>query len=369
MTDDNLLMPAGAVLVHVGPYKTGTSDLQMALHVRRDVLVDHGVCYPGTAYRHLRPSAALLGRSPRGIGHVEVEEWDALVAEVKAAFPHRSVISSEGLSSANTAQVAKLVDDLGGEHVYAVAVARRLDRLLPSVWQEQVKSANEVRPYDDWLDSMLARDLDKKSGRTFWHAHGLKDFLDSWSSVLPREQIVVIVGDERDRGLLTRTFEQFLGLPERLLSAGDRPNSSLSWEKTEVYRRLNEIFDEQGWSNRERRRYLQRGMLSALRDHPPTRGEVRLPRLDAARAQRVLELSRERAALVRDAGVRVVGDPDALLSDDILEDAPDVMPPAPELVGVDAAALAIEGILRIAFKNDPQARRRQAERQSRATAS
>jgi hypothetical protein len=368
MTDD-LRMPAGAVLVHVGPYKTGTSDLQMALHVRRDELVGHGVCYPGTAYRHMRPSAALLERSPRGVGHVDMEEWDALVAEVKAASPHRSVISSEGLSSANAGQVAKLVADLGRENVHAVAVARRLDRLLPSVWQERVKSSNEVRAYDDWLDRVLARDLDKKAAQTFWHAHGLTDFLDVWGSVLPREQIVVIVGDESDRGLLTRTFEGFLGLPAGLLSAGDRPNSSLSWEKTEVYRRLNEIFDEHGWSNRERRRYLQRGMLGALRDLPPTTGEVRIPRLDAARAQRVAELSRERAALVRDAGVRVVGDPGDLLSDDILDGAPETMPPAPELVGVDAAALAIEGILKIAFKDDPLAQRRLRERKPGRTAS
>jgi hypothetical protein len=351
MTDDEMLLPAGAVVVHVGPYKTGTSALQMAFHNRREELASHGVCYPGTAYRHMRPSAALLGRSPRGVGKVPMREWQGLVDEVTRAEPARAVISSEAFSSANPEQVARIVSDLGAERVYPVAVCRRLDRLLPSVWQERVKSSNEVRSYTEWLDPVLAQDLDDKPARTFWRAHGLADFLDAWRAVLPPEQVVVIVGDEQDRTLMPRTFERLLGLPTGLLDAEDRPNSSLSWEKIELYRRMNQVFDEQGWSNRDRRKFLQRGMLNGLRDVPATEADVAIPRLDAARSRRVAELSRERAALVRDSGARVIGDPDALLVD-VAADAPGELPDEPRTVTVEAAARAIEGVLALALRQE-----------------
>lgn len=358
MIDDDLRLPPGAVLVHVGPYKTGTSALQMALHTRRAELAAHGVSYPGTTYRHMRPSAAVLGRGPRGVGRVPIEEWDRLVAEVKEAAPRRSVVSSEGFAAADADQVVRIADDLGRDHVHVLAVARRLDRLLPSVWQERVKSSNEIRPYADWLDPVLAVDADDRPARGFWHAHGLSAFLDAWRAVLPPERIVLVVGDERDHRLLPRILEHLLGLPSDFLRTEDRPNSSLSWDRVELYRRLNELAAVRGWSNAERRQYLQKAMLPGLRDADADDVPVRIPQLDAARAQRVAALSRERAALVCDSGVTVVGDPNALLVDEPEADPTGALADPPTTVSVEAAARAVEGVVAMALRRE-RARRRQ----------
>lgn len=357
MTDDDQRLPPGAVLVHVGPYKTGTSAIQMALHTRRAELDDHGVAYPGTTYRHMRPSAAVLGRGPRGVGRVPIQEWDQLVADVREAAPRRSVVSSEGFAAAKPEQVEQIADDLGRDHVHVLAVARRLDRLLPSVWQERVKSSNETRPYADWLDPVLAVDLDDRPAQAFWHAHGLSAFLEAWGAVLPPERIVLVVGDERDHRLLPRTFEHLLGLPSDFLRADDRPNSSLSWDRVELYRRLNEIFGERGWSNAERRQYLQKAMLPGLRDAGKDDLPVRIPPLDAARARRVAELSRDRAALVEQSGVTVIGDPKTLLVDEPEPDPTGALADAPTTVSVEAAARAVEGVVAMALRRERSGRR------------
>ena len=87
------------MLVHIGPYKTGTTAIQSRLHAHRPALAEHGVTYPGTYHRQMRPSWALLGRSRVGEADVPAGEWDAMVEEVRAR-PGRVVISSEDFSSA-----------------------------------------------------------------------------------------------------------------------------------------------------------------------------------------------------------------------------------------------------------------------------
>src|SRR3954452_18643281 len=92
------LLPERAVLVHIGPYKTGTTAIQSSLHEHRERLVAQGVTYPGRYHRQMRPSWGLLGRSRVGEADVPEDEWDDLVDEVRSA-PGRVVISSEDFAS------------------------------------------------------------------------------------------------------------------------------------------------------------------------------------------------------------------------------------------------------------------------------
>ncbi len=85
LDDAGLRLPPGSILVHVGPFKTGSSALQMALHSRRAELREHGVLYPGTTYRPRREIAAVMGRGPRGVPAVPAREWDDFVGEIHAA--------------------------------------------------------------------------------------------------------------------------------------------------------------------------------------------------------------------------------------------------------------------------------------------
>lgn len=347
------LLPDRAVLVHIGPYKTGTTAIQTSLHDHRSELLEHGITYPGTYHRQMRPSWALLGRSRVGEARVPEREWDALVDEVREA-DGRVVISSEDFASARPQQIRRLVDDLGPDRVHVLIVARRLDKLLPSAWQERVKSVNETRTYDAWLREVLAREREGAAARTFWHNHGLQTLLDRWTPALPPERVVVLVSDEEDRRLQPATFETLLGLPEGTLTPGPHANTSLSMERIELCRQVNAAVEERGWSGSRRLNAPRRALLAGLRSAPRHDFETAIPPLPAWTGPRLVELSEERAASVdqagANAGVRVLGDPG------LLRYVPD--PDAPELAGppvvlpTEAAAAAIEHALAGMLKRD-----------------
>jgi hypothetical protein len=344
--DADLLLPSGAILVHVGPFKTGSSSLQMALHTRREEVLAHGVLYPGTGYRHLREIASLMGRGPRGVPTVPPEEWAAFVAEIHHADAPRTVVSSEGLSTAGPKIVARLVGDLGADRVHAVRVERRLDRLLPSAWQERIKSSNETRTFPEFLDDVLAADPATSQGKraSFWAAHSLERYLERWRPVLPADRIHVVVADERHPAATSAVFERLLGLPTGMLDPMQRPNSSLSWNQVELCRRLNEVFDVHGWPDRLRRRTLQGALLPGLRDAGPSADDVRIPAVSGDHLRRTAELSAQRIDLLANSGIDVIGDPEPTrVSYDGSAEVPE--PEAPRTISIEAVVHAVEQLM------------------------
>lgn len=352
------LLPDRAVLVHIGPYKTGTTAIQSSLHEHRAELLDHAVTYPGNYHRQMRPSWALLGRSRVGEPAVGEREWDAMVDEVRAAAG-RVVVSSEDFASARPAHIRRLVDDLGAERVHVLIVARRLDKLLPSAWQERVKSVNETRTYDVWLREVLGHDRSGDAARTFWHNHGLQTLVERWRSALPPDRVIVLVSDEDDHRLQATAFERLLGLPEGTLTPGPHTNTSLSMERIELCRRVNVAAEARGWIGSRKLNAPRRAMLAGLRSVPLQEFESLIPPLPGWTGRRLVELSDERARSVADSGVRVLGDPD-LLRYTPDPDAPDLGEP-PSVLPTAAAASAIEhalaGMLR---REEHRARARRA---------
>lgn len=270
------LLPDRAVLVHIGPYKTGTTAIQSSLHEHRAELSEHGVTYPGSYHRQMRPSWALLGRSRVGEAAVPRREWDAMVDEVRAA-EGRVVISSEDFSSARPAQVSQLVEDLDPERVHVLIVARRLDKLMPSAWQERVKSVNETRTYGEWLTEVLDPDHRGEAARTFWHNHGLAALVERWRAALPAEQVIVLVNDEDDRRVQPSAFERLLGLPEGVLTPGPHVNTSLSMERIELCRQVNVAAEARGWVGSRKLNAPRRAMLAGLRAAPRAEFESLIP--------------------------------------------------------------------------------------------
>ncbi len=351
------LLPERAVLVHIGPYKTGTTAIQSSLHAHRDELGAHGVTYPGSYHRQMRPSWALLGRSRIGEADVPESEWDGLVDEVRAATG-RVVISSEDFASARPKHVRKLVEDLGAERVHVLVVARRLDKLLPSAWQERVKSVNETRTYDAWLREVLGTDREGEAARVFWHNHGLQSLVERWTAALPPEQVVVLVNDESDRRLQPSTFERLLGLGEGSLTPGPHVNTSLSMERIELCRQLNLAAEARGWVGLRQLNGPRRAMLAGLRAAPTADFETLIPPLPAWTGPRLVELSDERARWVTESGVQVIGDPELLrYTGD--PDAPELGVP-PTVLPVEAAASAITQTLAGVLKREEARSRRRA---------
>ena len=354
------------MLVHLGPYKTGTTAIQTSLGIHREDLRRHGVLYPGTDHRQFRPGWALLGRSPRGVEPVPMSAWEEMVEEIRESDLARVCISTEDLASAKPEHVARLAEDIGADRIRVLMTVRRLDKLLPSAWQQRVKSSNEALSYDEWLRTVLADEPPTKGpGHTFWFNHGVANIMERWSGSIPAEQFVLLVADESDRNQQMRTFEQLLDVPAETLTPGPRDNSSLTLDRIELLRRVNQIFDERGWDDSHRRRLSNQGMLNGLRAAAPDDRESPIPWLPLWAAERVAELSADRVEEVAGSGALVIGDPESLRFS--VGEHHEDFGEFPQSVSLEVAARAVEGVVEAALKLERRARKA-AAKQAKAAA-
>lgn len=334
-------LPADAILLHIGPYKTGSTAIQQALSDQREVLAEHGVYYPDGWRRLFREGHSLMQWSPRGRPVPPVSVWDDFAAGIRARTDQRVCLSTEDFGRIREpAKSRKVVEDLGVDRLHVIAVARAYHRLMPSHWQERVKS-HERRSYDEWLRELLETDDSHEVHRSFWTSHDLEFMAARWLDRLPPERFTVVVTDDSDRDLLPRTFEQLLGLPEGLLSPAESTNASLSMNAVEVLRQVNGTFEERGWPDRDYVRLVQEGMVRELQGAGRSTGDVAVPALPGWARPLVAERSRRRVEFLEALGVQVVGDPACLLLPD--EPAADEADLAPDRISVDAAARAVSG--------------------------
>jgi hypothetical protein len=251
--------------------------------------------------------------------------------------------------------VERIVADLGGDRVHVVAVARRLDKLLPSQWQERVKSHDRIG-YEDWLRAVLGTDETHFSYKNFWASHDLVRTFDRWAPTVGRDRFRLVVSEEGQHDLLPRVFERMLALPEGLLQLAPYRNQSLTMNGTELVRRLNEIFEDRSWPDELYFPMLQRGLMQALIEAPTPEHEHPIPPLPAWAAERVAELTERRARLLAERDVHIVGDLDALRP----AQGTDSAPQTPDRLAVESAALAVTGAIEGALK---YRRRRQRARE------
>jgi hypothetical protein len=352
MTSDVEALPPGGVLLHIGPYKTGTTAIQVSLHQHRGDLAAHGVLYPGTSTRQRRASWAAVGRTPRGSKPVGMGSWRRMLREIEESNAQRVVVSSEDFTSAPPDRVRAIVDDLGRDRIHVLMVIRPLEKLLPSAWQQRIKSSRETLTLDAWLQEVLERPDGRKS-RIFWSNEGVDALVERYAAEVPRDRISIIVSDESDRTQQMRTFECLLGLPAELLTPGPHANTSLSLDRTELLRRVNELADERAWSDSTARALIHGGMLADLRTQPAEPDERPIPGIPAWAVDRVAELNRERADAVRASGCRVIGDPDTL----VVPPEPGEPEPPPEHVSLALAAASVAGVVDAAGRREERVER------------
>lgn len=351
--ESGLLLPEAARLVHIGPHKTGSTAIQVSLHRARHELARHDVYYAGNAARPRKAGWAIgLRGLPEGSERPPMRHWDELVRAVEAAGRRRVAISNEDFGRAKKPQVQTIVDDLGGDRVHVVAVARRLDRYLPSQWQERVKAGDD-RPYDQWLRLVLDRQAEKFDWdrRNVWHSHDIGALITRWVEIVGEQRFTLIVSDESDRSTLPRTFEAMLGLPPETLELHpDRSNRGLTWGETELVRGVNLVAAERDWSRDQRKKFVRQGILADLQSRPASSVGARTPPLPDWAVDQVRELSERRIDTIRSLGVRVVGDPEVMrVPDDIEVGSPTQEPP---VLGPETAAAAVAAVMDLAFRGE-----------------
>lgn len=332
--------------MHIGPHKTGSTAIQVALVEAGETLAAHGVAYvTGASHRPRKAGWALGIRGrPAGTEQPPIEHWERFAQAVAAARHPRVCVSNEDFGRATPEQIDQVVDDLGGHRVHVVAVARRLDRYLPSQWQERVKAGDE-RPYDEWLRIVLDTDDPEQDWdrRNVWFSHDVEALVTRWVDKVGPDRFTLIVGDEADRDQLPRTFEAMLGLPVGTLKPNPaKSNRGLSWAETELIRTVNQTVADRGWTRPQRRRFLVKGVLADMQGRPAPDGPKSPPLPEWAR-DRLRELSDRRVEQVRSLGVRVVGDPEVLRMPADVPTAP--TPLEPPALPIEVAANAIAAVM------------------------
>ncbi len=349
----DLPLPKGALLLHIGPYKTGSTALQVALHNARPQLAEHGVVYPGAWRRVMREGWAVLRWTPRARKVPPIAVWQELVREVREASDKRVCLSNEDFGSVKSPKAVEIVQDLGGERVHVVAVDRRFDKLLPSAWQERVKGY-DPRSYDEWLRAVLDGTPDDPAHRAFWASHDLQRMVEQWAPAVGHDRFIVIVTDDSDRNRLLRAFEQMLGLPTGMLELGSESNPSLSMNAAELIRRVNVTFAAKGWPDLVYHHMMQRGVIRDLMYAPRSEVDQRIPPLPRWAVERIAELSEERISTINSLGVRVIGDPECLRVPTAGADNPaEIVPPS--LISIDQAEAAVRGAVEGALRLQAQA--------------
>jgi hypothetical protein len=302
-------LPAGSRLVHIGPPKTGTTTLQRAMHREREAMARHGVRYAGPTSRPQEAVFELIIGSARRPDH-PMTRWIELVRDVEAAGGMRVCISNEELAAADDERAVRVVHDLGGPSVHVVSAVRRLDKLLPSQWQQRLKRRPGIPPFETWLEIVLSEKSDDPQWVHFWSHHDLRETARRWIAAGPGH-VSFIVLDESDPGFLPSTFEQLLGLRSGLLTDGPQDlNRSLTSEESLLLQKLSAMASERGWSLRQYAE-LVRPLRMSLQGRPPGAHGRPIVIPTWARA-RIEELTLERRDVLLDSGARVIGDLDSL---------------------------------------------------------
>jgi hypothetical protein len=338
-------LSANAVLLHIGPHKTGTTAIQSSLNAVRDSLGEHSVAYLGTERFRERAPLGLLGRSGRaGIRTPQRKDWDALVEEVRRRPDQRVVLSSERYCWALSPKIREILDAFGRDRVHVVITLRPIDRILPSQWQMSVQGGLTT-PYQQWLEGVFSTANPKPLvARSFWRRQAHGALVRRWAKAVGKNNVTAIVVDEQDRTMLPNAFASMLGLPEGLLvPVAGKSNRSLTQGEVELVRRVNEAFVQHHWSMLEHAQLVRRGLSGSLRSRQPGRDEPRIVTPHWA-----IELAADRAdttiGQIRGSKVRVVGDLEQLR---VSREKPTAEPSTDLGVPADVGALAVVGVLEV----------------------
>ena len=213
MSDPVAALPPDAILVHIGPHKTGTSAIQSVLDASRLELLEHGVLFPGKPKELHHRAAKSLRRFADGWKDdpdpaPDPKVWADLAAEARAS-PGRVVLSSEFFAQSDEPTRRKLVDDLGADRVHILLAARNPASLAASTWQQVLRKGHPIT-LDEWLEKFFRRE----SGRMeFWSWADPARLTELWVDTVGADRVTVVVLDEADRRLLPTTLEQLLALP------------------------------------------------------------------------------------------------------------------------------------------------------------
>ena len=304
--------------MHVGPVKTGSTFLQDLLWRHRDDLARQGYHHPGAhpnemwlAANDVQDGAFVDYEMPQAAG-----VW-AQVCQRVLAYDGPSVISHELLGLSTEQHVDRIVRSLTPARLQVIVMARSLAAMLPSLWQESVKSVGRDGAVS-W-PAFLASQRGTRAPVT-----DALLIVQRWLAHIPAEQVHVITVPPAGTGpaVLLGRFSDALGIDTTSWPADAAArNVSIDMVQAELVRRLNQT-SAAILAHREQRLLVHDALLPGLRRPNPAR-RIRLP---SSERDWVEPETARRAYGLRDCGAILHGDLDDLASPpDLWRDVPDVV--------------------------------------------
>jgi hypothetical protein len=340
-------LPSRARLLHIGVPKSGTTAVQSAAAGNRELLLAHGVRYPGGGFNHKQAAFAVLGLAPGWSGDVSplpMAPWRALMREVERERRRRLFISHESLCEADDAQAARIAGVMG-PRLHVVITLRGYAALLCSTWQQNVKSGARLG-LPAWLKMVLADPPDPQLSPRFPRRTDQAAMVARWVRLLGPERVTAVVPDKTHPDLLVHAFADLLGIPREVFRPTRTPdglvNRSLSMPEAELIRAVNQVVRHEDRVHHGQYTQLVRegAVRRLLAERRPGATEVPITLPEWA-AQRAAERARRHAAAIATSGCTVIGDLDALAA---LGDHPPRISPV-SYVPVTAAAEAVAGVV------------------------
>ena len=303
-------MPAMKVFLHIGPHKTGTTSIQAYLLSRfGSAEAARPLWYPEPRERgpgHARLASQMNNRR-LAIGS---NPLDAVVEAAREAAVDALILSSEDFVGAYPKRLSGYARALEHTDVVLLTTQNSLPNRIASLWQEMVKHGHP--------GEMAG------STEAIFNRRGIRPgLLTAFTEALNPRQIAIIYSDPKDppETLIHRVLAAMDVEPEEHgPDTAIRRNVGLGLIEVEVLRHLNEILaDRAPHLKGQRSRALRNALASSFRSSAWRRNcprvdiEVPLEVKEAGRSA-ALKLAAEFSDLGRQWPVRVLGDPEALIT-------------------------------------------------------
>ena len=339
---DDLPLPEGSRIIHIGPHKTGTTALQAAFWNNRKAVKKQGVHYASNG-RHAM--TAVLA----GIEHISpwtvdkrpppMWKWERLLNDIRSSNAKRVVLSSEFFADAKPENAARVIQQLDPKRVQVIVTLRPLSRILTSQWQQFVQNQNTFG-FDEFLQKTL-EDPHPAKPPVFWRRHRHDDLVQRWAELVGPDHVTVVALSEGDRDMVLRAFEQITGLKDGTLAPDPTiQNRSMTLPEIETIRAFNIAFKEKNLPSLLYMRIMRFGATFVMQQREPNPDEPKIELPDWS-VDPIRQISTEMMDNIRATGVRVVGD-----LDDMLYVPKPRVGPAPDVrVSPEVAASAALGVL------------------------
>ena len=345
----DLLLPPGTRLLHIGPHKTGTTALQVALSKARADLESQGVRYLWGGVRQTNANLAaqaLAGKASRKFASetaVPYWHWENLLEKIRASAEARVVVSGEEFCNFADDSITKVISSLGQDRTKILVTLRPLEKIMASQWQQYVQFGAVTDRLDVWLEKVLSPEVNDRLAQEFWIRHRHDRLVERWSRVVGSENLYCLILNPNDHSLLFRSVQVMLGLREgTLIDEGRLINRSITAPEAEAIRSMYERLQKLGHGDLSRHiRYMISPSELIKRERVPV-GEAKsdLPRWALVRAR---ELSAEIARNIEASGSRIIGNMNDLVPADSL-DAPEHFP-ALDSVPADLPGWTAAGVI------------------------